>query len=86
MLMETAVARPVISREDFIDEVNRRMRNHHAYQDGWRVFLYPEGAHPDAVQGWSIEPRSAAGHIRRVSDHVFSNFAVEPPLRREPHD
>ncbi|MCO8321916.1 hypothetical protein ABEG10_08380 [Burkholderia cenocepacia] len=80
------MSKPAISREQFIVEVNQRLPNHHAYRVGWRVFLFPEGADPGAVTGWSIEPRSAIGHIRQVTDHVFSLFAIDPPFPRDPHD
>lgn len=78
------MSKPVISREQFIVEVNQRLPKHHAYQAGWRVFLFPEGAAPEAVTGWGIEPRSAIGHIRQVTDHVFSLFAIDAAFGREP--
>ncbi|WP_186143803.1 hypothetical protein [Burkholderia gladioli] len=79
------MAKTAISPEQFVAEVNKRLPNHHAYQRGWRVFLYPEGTGTVAT-GYGIEPRDAAGHIVQVVDHVRSLFAVVPDIGRNPHD
>lgn len=80
------MSKPVISPEEFIAEVNRRLPNHHAYEAGWRVFLFPEGTNGRTATGYDLEPQSAVGHIKQVIDHVNSNYAVDPFMSRVAHD
>ncbi|KVC93222.1 hypothetical protein [Burkholderia ubonensis] len=80
------MTKSVISPEEFIAEVNRRLPNHHAYEAGWRVFLYPEGADGATASGYDLEPRAAVGHIKQVIDHVNSLYTVDPNISRTAHD
>lgn len=80
------MAKPVISREEFIARVNERLPSHYAYEVGWRVLLYPEGSDGQTASGYDLEPRSAVGHIKQVIDHVKSTYDVVPNISLAAHD
>lgn len=75
-----------ISPEEFVAEVNRRLKMHHANPGNWRVFLYPEGADGKTASGYDFEPREAVGGIKQVIDHVLSQHVVNPHISRASHD
>jgi hypothetical protein len=79
------MATQIISPEEFIAEVNKRLPNHHAYKPTWRVYLYPEGASGTTASGYEIEPSGDIGHIRQVIDQVLSQYAVNPHIAHAAH-
>lgn len=82
------MANPVISPEEFIAEVNKRLPNHHAYKPGMRVFLVPIGADGKRAAGYDWEPKDldTIGAVAAVADHVRSDFVVDPDISRVPHN
>jgi hypothetical protein len=80
------MAKPVISPEVFVAEVNRRLHRHHAYRPGMRVFLVPDGANGKTAGGYEFEPPEAAGVVADIANHVESLYTVEPTVSRAPHD
>ncbi|WP_174934821.1 hypothetical protein [Burkholderia lata] len=80
------MAKPVISPEEFIEEVNRRLPEHHKYAQGMRVFLVPRGAIGRTADGYDFEPDNLAttGVVQEVADRVRSEFEVDPSIARPP--
>jgi len=72
----------VISPEEFIAEVNRLLKRHHAFKSNWSVYLVPPGSDGRTATGYEIEPRDAIGHIAQVIDHVLSSYDVNPHISR----
>ncbi|MGF6444372.1 hypothetical protein [Paraburkholderia youngii] len=76
------MSKPVISREQFIDEVNKRLPSHHKYRVGMRVFLAPEGASGESATGYDRYPNDAvtSGVVAAVVNLVREDFVVEPSI------
>jgi hypothetical protein len=68
------MARPVISPEAFIAEVNKRLPGHHAYKPGMRVFLVPKGATSATAAGYDFEPGEAKGVVANIVDQVLKEY------------
>jgi hypothetical protein len=79
------MAKPVISPEGFVAEVNKRLHRHHAYEPGMHVFLVPEGANGKIAKGYDFEPPEAAGVVADIANHVALLYTVDPPLSPAPH-
>ena len=76
------MAKQVISPEEFIVEVNKRLPEHHAYKPGWRIFFYPEGSDATTAKGFDVKPRRDIGHITQVITLVLSQYTVSPLISR----
>ncbi|BCF97401.1 hypothetical protein PPGU19_019700 [Paraburkholderia sp. PGU19] len=79
------MSKPVISPEEFIAEVNKRLPNIGGYETGMRISLYPEGSNGVNASGYSLEPdtietRAVVGTI--VSQVLFE-FDVNPHISRD---
>lgn len=76
----------VISPEEFVDEVNRRLPDHHMYKDGMRVFLVPRGATAQTAEGYDFEPddMTTNGVVQEVVGKVHSEFEVDSSISRPP--
>ncbi|HEX7907319.1 MAG TPA: hypothetical protein VF534_04405 [Paraburkholderia sp.] len=82
------MATQVISPEEFIAEVNRRLLNHFAYETGMRVFLVPIGASGKTAHGYDWEPKddtATIGVVAEVTNQVDSEFDVDPHISRPAH-
>ncbi|PRZ56626.1 hypothetical protein BX589_101276 [Paraburkholderia fungorum] len=77
------MAKPVITREQFINIVNERLPGHHSYRAGTRIFLVPVGTTGAAAAGYDFEPAEATGVVANVADQVMSEYDVVPGLRRQ---
>jgi hypothetical protein len=47
---------PRVTEQQYLDEMNRRLRLHDAYRPGMRFMLAPEGALPQDASGYTWEP------------------------------
>lgn len=75
------MAKPILTPQQFVDEVNSRLPGHAMYQPGMRVFLVPVGS--DQPTGTDFEgPGPAQGVTADVENHVRSEYDVVPALRR----
>ncbi|WP_175920340.1 hypothetical protein [Burkholderia pyrrocinia] len=81
------MAKPVISPEEFIAEVNKRLPKHAEFKSGMRVFLVPNGADGKSASGYGFEPRDrvTTGVVAAVADQVASEFVVDPTISRDAH-
>lgn len=79
------MAKQVISPEEFIAEVNKRMRQHPAFEEGMRVFLTPLGASGKTAGGYDFE---GPGLVELVTSdahaYVTSLYETDPRLSRTP--
>lgn len=78
------MAKPVISPEEFIAEVNKRLPDHAAYSNGLHVFLVPRGATGAAATGYDWEPKDldSTTAVAAVADHIDSEYDVDPFISR----
>jgi hypothetical protein len=77
------MAKPVISPEEFIAEMNKRIKEHGAYEDGMRVFLVPEGATGRTASGYGFDgPGRVQMVVGTVHDHVEALYVTDPYISR----
>ncbi|EON13109.1 hypothetical protein [Pandoraea sp. SD6-2] len=78
------MAKPVLSPEQFINEVNRRLPNMFGYKPGMKAFLVPDGADGAHATGYDCEPDDLAtiGAVKAASDAVLREFDVNPYISR----
>jgi hypothetical protein len=77
------MAKPVISPEEFIAEMNKRIKGHGAYEDGMRVFLVPEGANGKTASGYGFEgPGPIQMVVGAAHAHVESLYVTDPYISR----
>ena len=77
--------KPIITPEEFVDEINRRLPEHDCYTQGLQMFLVPRGAMPDEAIGIDWEPRNARNGVIAVIEvhrEVASEFSVSKHLGR----
>lgn len=76
------MAKPVIFRDAFIAEVNKRLAGHRLYKPGMRVFLVPKGATSAIATGYDFEPEEAKGVVANVVDQIRAEYdeADIPPV------
>ncbi|WP_035996239.1 hypothetical protein [Paraburkholderia caribensis] len=77
--------KPIITPEEFVDEINRRLPDHDCYTQGLQMFLIPRGAMADEAIGIDWEPRNARNGVIAVSEvhrEVASEFSVSKHLGR----
>lgn len=81
------MAKPVISPEEFIAEVNKRLSSHPAFAPGMRAFLVPPGANGKTASGYDWEPDGLAttGVVAATAQQVEAEFDVNPYISRAPH-
>ena len=78
------MSKPVISPEEFIAEVNKRLPNIGGYEPGMHVSLYPEGSTGATASGYSLEPDTIETRaiVGTAISKVLSEFDVDPNLSR----
>jgi hypothetical protein len=81
------MAQQVISPEEFIAEVNRRLPSHPAYTRGMHAFLVPLGADGKTATGYDWDPDGLAttGVVATVAAQVEKEFEINPYISRAPH-
>ncbi|CAN7379231.1 hypothetical protein [Paraburkholderia sp. SIMBA_054] len=79
------MSKPVISPEEFIAEVNKRLPSIGGYETGMRVSLYPEGSNGVTASGYSLEPDTieARAVVGTAISQVLFAFDVNPHISRE---
>jgi hypothetical protein len=79
------MSKPVISPEEFIAEVNKRLPSVGGYETGMRVSLYPEGSNGVTASGYSLEPDTieARAVVGTAISQVLFEFDVNPHISRE---
>lgn len=76
------MAKPSLTPEQFVDEVNRRLPEHPLYQPGMRVFLYPRGSTGQTANGVDFEgPGSARGVTADIENQVRNEYEISVPPR-----
>jgi hypothetical protein len=75
----------MISPEEFIAEVNKRLPSVGGYETGMRVSLYPEGSNGVTASGYSLEPDTieARAVVGTAISQVLFEFDVNPHISRE---
>lgn len=74
-LREIAVAKPTLTPDLHIVELNRRLRLHCAYRDGMAFVAYPEDAKGHAISGYSVlGPFGLMGVYAQVAHDVANDF------------
>jgi hypothetical protein len=81
------MAKQVISPEEFIAEVNKRLPGHPSYRRNMRAFLVPRGADGKMATGYDWEPDGLAttGVVATIAAQVEVEFDVKPHISRAPH-
>jgi hypothetical protein len=78
--------KPVISPEEFVNEVNRRLPEHDCYTAGLQMFLLPRNGRAEDAIGIDWEPRAARNAVIAISEthrQVSAEFTVSKyPGRR----
>ncbi|MDW3682985.1 hypothetical protein RA280_14755 [Cupriavidus sp. CV2] len=76
------MAKPVISVDEFIAEMNNRLRRQFGYKDEWRIFLVPEGASASTASGYDWEPKTldVTAAVAAVGEQVGAEFDVDPNI------
>ncbi|MCG5078969.1 hypothetical protein [Paraburkholderia tagetis] len=77
--------KPVTSPEEFVDEINRRLRDHDCYSSGLRMFLVPRNGRGEDAIGVDWEPRTARNGVIAISEthrEVAAEFVVSKYLGR----
>ncbi|MDN4573717.1 hypothetical protein DBB29_09025 [Pandoraea cepalis] len=80
------MAKSVLSPEQFIDEVNRRLPGMYGYKPGMRAFLVPEGATGATATGYDFTPSDDLGTVgagKAASDSVLREYDVNPYISRK---
>ena len=49
---------PIVTKEEFLAELNRRLRLHPAYQPGMRFLPHPPNGTVEAATGYTWEPET----------------------------
>jgi hypothetical protein len=76
-------AKPKLTPEQFVDEVNRRLPSHSQYRPGMRIFLYPPGSNGGTASGLDFDgPDAARGVTADIENQVMQEFDVTVPQRR----
>jgi hypothetical protein len=75
----------MVSPEEFIAEVNKRLPSVGGYETGMRVSLYPEGSNGVTASGYSLEPDTieARAVVGTAISQVLFEFDVNPHISRE---
>jgi hypothetical protein len=78
------MSKPMISPEEFIAEVNKRLPNIGGYETGMRVSLYPEGSNGATASGYSLEPDTIESRavVGNAISRVLFEFDIDPHLSR----
>lgn len=81
------MAKQVLSPEEFVAEINKRLPSHHGYKEGLHVFLVPLGASGATATGYDWEPsdRDTIAAVAAAGDHVASQYDVDPFISRAAH-
>lgn len=77
--------KPVISPEEYIEQVNKRLPNCFGYREGLRVFLVPEGADGRMATGYDWTFRDSLdviGAVAAAAALVDEEFVVDPHIAR----
>ncbi|OYD74331.1 UNVERIFIED_ORG: hypothetical protein BDU10_6044 [Burkholderia sp. CF145] len=79
------MSKPMVSPEEFIAEVNKRLPSVGGYETGMRVSLYPEGSNGVTASGYSLEPDTieARAVVGTAISQVLFEFDVNPHISRE---
>jgi hypothetical protein len=76
------MAKPSLSPEQFVAEVNRRLPEHHLYKPGMRVFLYPRGSTDQTASGTDFEgPDETRSVMADIESQVRQEYEVFVPPR-----
>lgn len=82
------MTKPVISPEEFVAEVNRRLSSQHSYKTGMQVFLVPRGSNGRTASGYDWEPKDmvTTGVVADFAAKLEAEFEVNPHISRVPRD
>ncbi|MEM5341299.1 hypothetical protein [Paraburkholderia azotifigens] len=78
------MSKPMISPEEFIAEVNKRLPNIGGYATGMSVSLYPEGSNGATASGYSLETDTieARAVVGTAVAQVLLEFDIDPHISR----
>jgi hypothetical protein len=81
------MAKPVISPEEFIAELNRRLPTHASFAQGMHAFLVPIGGDGKRATGYDWEPDGLAttGVVATMAALVEAESDINPYISRAPH-
>ncbi|WP_175701138.1 hypothetical protein [Burkholderia ambifaria] len=72
------MAKPSLTRVQYIEMVNERMRQHPEYTKEMHVHFYPKGIAPERASGIYVEgPRAARGVLADIDAKIFSEYDFE---------
>ncbi|WP_322047247.1 hypothetical protein [Paraburkholderia sp. J67] len=77
--------KPVLTPEEFVDEINRRLPEHDCYTAGLQMFLLPRNGRGEDAIGIDWEPRTARNGVIAISEihrEVSAEFVVSKYLGR----
>ncbi|MGO4151445.1 hypothetical protein [Cupriavidus sp. YAF13] len=71
-------AKPSLTRVEYIEMVNERMREHPEYTKEMYVHFYPPGVEPEKASGIYIAgPIAARGVVAATDAKIFAEFDFE---------
>ena len=66
-----------VSAERYIEELNRKLQNHHDFRPGMRFVIVPAVDGGSAPAGYSWEPDPTAMHpFQQVAQEVMAQYCV----------
>jgi len=72
------MAKAALTKQEFVDEINARIKSHAAYKSGAVAKFYPEGASAETASGVMYEgPEQARAIFADVEAAVRREFAVD---------
>lgn len=77
--------KPIITPDEFVDEINRRLPEHDCYSPGLQMFLVPRNGVANDAIGIDWEPRDADNGVIAISEvhgEVAGEFTVSKHLGR----
>ena len=70
--------RPFLTNDQFIAEMNTRLREHAYYREGMEFRPYPEGSSGDGMSGYSVTgPYELTGVYAAVATSVSEEFSLK---------
>jgi len=76
--LERDMAKPSLTRVEYIVMVNERMKEHPQYTKDMYVHFYPKGSSPENASGIYVEgPLSARGVLADTDRKIFDEYDLE---------
>lgn len=75
---------PIMSRLEYLAELNRRLMEHEAYQSGMEFVFHPPGAEADDAIGFHWLPAEVEEPMRSIATEAGAEIVVREAALPEP--